>query len=426
LAGPAGAAPTVSARPERYATDLAGVIDAGRLQALNERLAQFERDTSNQVLVFVDRRIPAGTTLEEYANAAFVAWKVGQKDKDNGVVFFAFIDDRKMRIEVGYGLEPSIPDARAKQIIDLVVTPRFKQGDLTGGVEQAADELMKAARGEAFQGTGQTVAEAPPMGPLPSWLWVIPFLGLGVGLLASRRAKTLPSTFAIGGGGFAISTAVMAMASTFFTHDGRPMAMGFGLLLVGLAVMVVVLIGQGAGSLGTRQRFGLGLLQAGAGLLIGAFGLIALSVGGLQFFAQLAGFAILLGVPALPLGGLLRSDDPLKVLTLFFGRVSFAVFILSGLALALVLFIHDPGIVNVLDFFVVSGLIWLACWVYAHQQGFKLAPKVEVSEYRGSRYSGSSGGGWSSSSSYSSSSSSSSSYSGGGGSSGGGGASGGW
>src|SRR5262245_35533880 len=90
LAVAAPAAAAIPPRPEAYATDRAGVIDAARLQALNARLAAFERETSNQLLVYVDRRVPAGTTLEEFANAAFRAWGVGRKDKDNGVVLFVF------------------------------------------------------------------------------------------------------------------------------------------------------------------------------------------------------------------------------------------------------------------------------------------------------------------------------------------------
>ncbi|MET0555472.1 MAG: TPM domain-containing protein, partial [Vicinamibacteria bacterium] len=129
LASAAQAAVEVPPRPDRYATDRAGVIDAARLSALNERLAQFERETSNQVLVYVDRTLPAGATVETFAADAFKAWKVGQKDKDNGVVFFVFVDDRKMRIEVGYGLEGALPDVRAASIVEDHAKPRFRAND---------------------------------------------------------------------------------------------------------------------------------------------------------------------------------------------------------------------------------------------------------------------------------------------------------
>jgi uncharacterized protein len=155
----AGAFLVVPPRPARYATDLTGRLPAARVSSLNERLAAFERQTSTQVLIYVDSRVPANTTLDEFANRAFKEWGIGQKGKDNGVLFVVFLDDRVMRIEVGYGLEGALPDARAKQITSDFVKPRFKAGDYAGGVEAAADQIMAAARGEPYRGTGRTVAE---------------------------------------------------------------------------------------------------------------------------------------------------------------------------------------------------------------------------------------------------------------------------
>src|SRR5690606_17845528 len=77
LSAVAHAAFTAPPKPERYATDHAHVVDPARLAALNETLAQFERETSTQIVVYVDRRLPEGTTLEEFANVAFNAWQIG-------------------------------------------------------------------------------------------------------------------------------------------------------------------------------------------------------------------------------------------------------------------------------------------------------------------------------------------------------------
>jgi uncharacterized protein len=148
VASSASAASPLPSKPTRYATDRAGVIPALRLEALNERLAAFERETSNQVLVYVDRRVPADTTLEEMGAAAIRAWGVGQKGRDNGVIFFVFIDQRAMRIEVGYGLEGAIPDLRAKRITSETVKPYFKRGDYAGGIEAGTEALLAAARSE--------------------------------------------------------------------------------------------------------------------------------------------------------------------------------------------------------------------------------------------------------------------------------------
>ena len=417
----------VPPRPERYATDRAGVIDAARLAALNERLAQFERETSNQILVYVDRRVPAGTTMEEFATAALGAWGVGQKGKDNGIVFFAFIDDRKMRIEVGYGLEGAVPDLRTNVILEEQVKPRFRSGDFAGGVDAAAAELMKAARGEPYQGTGRTVAESPPNGPLPVWLWGIPLVAMAGGWLAARGAQTGTARLARGGGTWAGVTGFLSMVAAPIADDPRPMAIGFGVLMLAATVAVPVFIGRQT-VLSGRRRFGLALLQASAGLLLGTFALILLSVAW-EPLTWLAGFAILLGPPTLILGGLLRAEDPVRILTVFFGRAAFVVFLISAGLLTLILVAGATGAQVATDWTVVSGLLWIVLWIFARSRGWKLLPKIQLSSGGWSYSSGGrSSGGWTSgSSSWSSGSSSSgSSFSGGGGRSGGGGSSGSW
>lgn len=151
---------TVPPKPATYVTDKAGVLDATRVHALNEKLAQFERDTSNQILVYVDRSLPTDSTIEQFANDAMHQWGVGQKGKDNGAVLFLFTGDRKMRIEVGYGLEGVLTDAKSKQITSTIIKPRLKAADYDGAVEQGADALLAVVRGEALKGSGQTAHEA--------------------------------------------------------------------------------------------------------------------------------------------------------------------------------------------------------------------------------------------------------------------------
>jgi uncharacterized protein len=151
-------------KPAKYVTDLAGVLPAERAARLNEKLAAFERDTSNQVLVYVDRKIPDSTTLEEFANRAFHAWGLGQKGKSNGIALFLFTDDRRIRMEVGYGLEGAVPDARAHRINAEIIAPRFRSGDVAGALEAGTDAIFAAARGEPYKGTGRTAAER--RGPL--------------------------------------------------------------------------------------------------------------------------------------------------------------------------------------------------------------------------------------------------------------------
>jgi uncharacterized protein len=155
-------------KPAKYVTDNAHVLDAARAGALNEKLAQFERDTSNQILVYIDRRLPPGVTIEQMGSEAMHQWGVGQKEKNNGAVLFLFIDDRKMRIEVGYGLEAVLTDAKSREITSTILKPRLKAGDYDGAAEQGAEAMLAVARGEDLKGSGKTAHETrrPNAGPV--------------------------------------------------------------------------------------------------------------------------------------------------------------------------------------------------------------------------------------------------------------------
>jgi uncharacterized protein len=148
----------IPGKPARYVTDRADVLGPGGAEALNAKLEQFERDTSNQVLVWIDRKLPEGFTLEDFTVRAGQKWGAGQKQEDNGAILFVFVDDRKMRIEVGYGLEGVLPDVTAKRILDEEIAPRFRAGDFPGGVSAGVDAILAAIRGE-YKGTGTTVDE---------------------------------------------------------------------------------------------------------------------------------------------------------------------------------------------------------------------------------------------------------------------------
>src|SRR5947207_426185 len=147
-------------KPARYVTDNAGILGDARVSALNEKLAQFERDTSDQILVYVDRDLPPDTTIEQMGADAIHTWGVGQKGKDNGAILFIFTGARKMRIAVGYGLESTLTDAKARRILSTVVKPRLLQGDTAGAIDRGTDAILATVRGGEFQGTGATHARA--------------------------------------------------------------------------------------------------------------------------------------------------------------------------------------------------------------------------------------------------------------------------
>lgn len=156
----ASAAEVIPPKPAAYFNDYANVVPKEKALALNEKLAQFERDTSNQVVVAVFRKMESDSSIEDYAQRIAQAWGVGQKSQSggNGVAVLVFIDDRKISIQVGYGLEGALPDVTAFDIRSRHMNPHFKNGDYAGGLDEGIDLICKAIRGE-YKGTGETAQE---------------------------------------------------------------------------------------------------------------------------------------------------------------------------------------------------------------------------------------------------------------------------
>lgn len=152
------AAETIPPAPERYFNDYAQIVSAATASRLNEQLADFERQTSNQIVVAIYPKLQTDSSLDDYCYRVFHAWKVGQAKKNNGAVLFVFVQDHKMRIQTGYGLEGALPDATCKQIIENELVPRFRQNNFEGGLTAGVNAMIAATRGE-YKGTGRTVRE---------------------------------------------------------------------------------------------------------------------------------------------------------------------------------------------------------------------------------------------------------------------------
>jgi uncharacterized protein len=160
-------------RPDRYITDQAGVLDAGTLEQINSQLEQFEKDTSNQFLVVIYPSLPANAELYQFCTQVAQAWAPGQKDKNNGVVWFIFANDHKMYFAVGRGLEGSLTDALTTNIRLQVISPHFKQSDYAGGIEAGVQAIIASAKGE-YQGNGSTVNQRNGGNqPIPGWLAIL-------------------------------------------------------------------------------------------------------------------------------------------------------------------------------------------------------------------------------------------------------------
>jgi uncharacterized protein len=125
----------------------AGRASAAEAARLDAKLRRFAEETSTQIVVAIFKKLPS-PSLEDFTIRTAESWRVGRKDWDNGAVFFVFVDDRKMRIETGYGLEGALPDILAARILDEQVRPRFRAGDWAGGLEAGIDAIMAATRGE--------------------------------------------------------------------------------------------------------------------------------------------------------------------------------------------------------------------------------------------------------------------------------------
>src|SRR5437899_4629539 len=158
LATSSHAAEVIPPKPDRYFNDYAGVVSKEAAQRFNEQLAQFERETSDQVVVAVFPKMQSDSDIADYTQRVAQAWGVGQKERRNGVVLFMFIQDRKMFIQVGYGLEGALPDATAFDITERRIKPLFRNGDYQVGLATGIDLICKAIRGE-YKGSGKTVAE---------------------------------------------------------------------------------------------------------------------------------------------------------------------------------------------------------------------------------------------------------------------------
>lgn len=153
------AAEVIPRAPINHFNDYALVVRRETAEQLNAELAQFERDTSNQLLVAIYPRMQSSSSVEDYAVRVAQAWRVGQRERKNGAVLFLFQETRDIRIVTGYGLEGVLPDAVCKQIIEHEMVPRFRAGDFDAGLTAGVRAMMAAARGE-YRGTGRTNADA--------------------------------------------------------------------------------------------------------------------------------------------------------------------------------------------------------------------------------------------------------------------------
>src|SRR5258708_37997576 len=127
--------------------DQTGTLSSGDVASLQQTLRDFEARKGSQIAVLI---VPttAPETIEQYSLRVAETWKIGRKKIDDGALVVVAKDDRKLRIEVGYGLEGALTDVTSQRIIDEVITPRFRSGDFTGGVSSGVDRSIRGSGGE--------------------------------------------------------------------------------------------------------------------------------------------------------------------------------------------------------------------------------------------------------------------------------------
>jgi uncharacterized protein len=145
--------------PAQYFNDYAQVVSYATALQLNQTLENFERQSSDQIVVAVFPKMQSDSSIEDYTVRVARSWQAGLKDKNNGAVLFVFVQEHKMFLQVGYGLEGVLPDALCKRIIDEQISPRFKAGDFDGGLTAGVQAILSATKGE-YKGTGGTVADS--------------------------------------------------------------------------------------------------------------------------------------------------------------------------------------------------------------------------------------------------------------------------
>ena len=178
-------------------TDLTGTLTPDQVAALDAKLRAFEQAKGSQIAVLI-----VATTepeaIEQYALRVAEAWKLGRKGVDDGALLLVALQDRKVRIEVGYGLEGALPDAIANRIIDEDVVPQFRRGDFHGGIATAVDRMMRVVDGEPLPAPASRspAQDIPGLSGLLPFLFILAFVG---GSIFRRMFGRVGGALATGG-----------------------------------------------------------------------------------------------------------------------------------------------------------------------------------------------------------------------------------
>ncbi len=178
--------------PSGFVNDYAGILKTEEGRQIEADLENFQNETSNEIAVVTISSL-RGDTIENFAVKLFEDWKIGKTNKDNGVLFLISKEDKKLRIEVGYGLEGALTDAQSSTILNDFVKPAFKNGDYYSGIKDGVSQIESAIKGE-FPASAQTNTNNGADNSFILWLIFVVFM---------ISLRTLPQSKSWWGGGIA-------------------------------------------------------------------------------------------------------------------------------------------------------------------------------------------------------------------------------
>gem|GEM_PF-564361 len=176
--------PGIPQTPKSHVTDIANKLSPDEHDYLDQQLLSLANRTSTQIFVLIANQIPEQSNLEDAATRIFEAWRPGRDREENGVLFVIFLQDRRFRIETGYGLEDVLTDALAGEILDYEVAPFFRQGDFYGGLLNGVNAITQAVEGKYTIPVERRSLQEPS---LADFLPIIIFLIIFFLMLRARR-----------------------------------------------------------------------------------------------------------------------------------------------------------------------------------------------------------------------------------------------
>ncbi len=174
------------ATPNQWVADYADILSNNEEQTLNNMLRTYEDTTSNQIIVATFQNAQ-GYPVEQFTIQLAEKWKIGQQNRDNGVIMAVFVEEHKIRMEVGYGLEDMVPDAIAFQISQNVIPPYFREGNYYQGLQAGAQALMQAAAGK-YEGIKDKSSKQDDGSSFP-WAFIVFLLIVVFSSFRRRRSR---------------------------------------------------------------------------------------------------------------------------------------------------------------------------------------------------------------------------------------------